>query len=225
LTPEELETLERSQTLIKAAGVVVKGAEAEAGDKIVLPDLTPAAAEVASSSDAATTSSSTSTTVIPPVFTIRMTVSSGTYVRSIVHDIGLAVGSLAHVVVLSRTRQGSFALSTAGSPPKPDGTPAATHECVEWSVFEEAVEVHERAFKIKKEAQAALRKEEKAMGPAALKAKRRAEQEAQRKAMEMAEEEEEMIASAQEPEPVVVSKEEELKAWEREVLAKFDVLD
>lgn len=39
-----------------------------------------------------------------------MTVSSGTYIRSIVHDIGLALGSAAHVVKLTRTRQGEFVL-------------------------------------------------------------------------------------------------------------------
>jgi tRNA pseudouridine55 synthase len=39
-----------------------------------------------------------------------MTVSSGTYVRSIVHDIGLALGCGAHVVKLTRTRQGEFVL-------------------------------------------------------------------------------------------------------------------
>jgi tRNA pseudouridine55 synthase len=46
----------------------------------------------------------------PATFTIRMTVSSGTYVRSIIHDIGLALGSAAHVVKLTRTRQGEFSL-------------------------------------------------------------------------------------------------------------------
>lgn len=46
-----------------------------------------------------------------PTFEIRMTVSSGTYVRSIVHDIGIALGSSAHVVKLTRTRQGEFTLN------------------------------------------------------------------------------------------------------------------
>lgn len=46
----------------------------------------------------------------PPTFTVRMTVSSGTYVRSIVNDIGLALGCGAHVVKLTRTRQGEFSL-------------------------------------------------------------------------------------------------------------------
>ncbi|WVQ94632.1 tRNA pseudouridine(55) synthase [Kwoniella sp. CBS 9459] len=46
----------------------------------------------------------------PPTFKVRMTVSSGTYVRSIVHDIGVALGCGAHVVKLTRTRQGEFSL-------------------------------------------------------------------------------------------------------------------
>jgi tRNA pseudouridine55 synthase len=46
----------------------------------------------------------------PASFKVRMTVSSGTYVRSIVHDIGLALGCGAHVVTLTRTRQGEFSL-------------------------------------------------------------------------------------------------------------------
>jgi tRNA pseudouridine55 synthase len=46
----------------------------------------------------------------PACFKLRMTVSSGTYVRSIVNEIGLALGCGAHVVVLTRTRQGEFTL-------------------------------------------------------------------------------------------------------------------
>lgn len=46
-----------------------------------------------------------------PTFEISMTVSSGTYVRSIVHDIGIALGSAAYVVKLTRTRQGEFTLN------------------------------------------------------------------------------------------------------------------
>lgn len=46
-----------------------------------------------------------------------MTVSSGTYVRSIIHDIGIALGSSAHVVKLTRTRQGIFTLKDHFDPP------------------------------------------------------------------------------------------------------------
>ncbi|CAO1634485.1 unnamed protein product [Parajaminaea phylloscopi] len=46
--------------------------------------------------------------VAPAAFRLRMSVSSGTYVRSIVHDVGLACSSSAHVVELRRTRQGAW---------------------------------------------------------------------------------------------------------------------
>ncbi|KAG9045141.1 hypothetical protein FS837_006975 [Tulasnella sp. UAMH 9824] len=65
----------------------------------------------------------------PPTFELKMTVSSGTYVRSIVHDIGLALGSAAHVVSLTRTRQGEFALGEGESDPG---------DCVPWNVIEKA---------------------------------------------------------------------------------------
>lgn len=66
----------------------------------------------------------------PPAFVLQMRVSGGTYVRSIVHDLGHAVGSAAHVVTLTRSRQGRFALE-----------PAAERDlaCVPWDVFERAV--------------------------------------------------------------------------------------
>lgn len=65
----------------------------------------------------------------PPTFELKMTVSSGTYVRSIVHDIGLALGSAAHVVSLTRTRQGEFALGEGESD---------QGDCVPWNVIEKA---------------------------------------------------------------------------------------
>ena len=46
----------------------------------------------------------------PLAVTLRMTVSSGFYVRSLCHDLGKAVGSLAVMASLSRTRQGDFEL-------------------------------------------------------------------------------------------------------------------
>ncbi|TRM56240.1 pseudouridine synthase [Schizophyllum amplum] len=60
----------------------------------------------------------------PTAFSLKMTVSSGTYVRTIVHDLAHAVGSAGHVVVLTRTRQGKFTLAddSASDPSK------ATHE-------------------------------------------------------------------------------------------------
>lgn len=44
---------------------------------------------------------------------IKMTVSSGTYVRSLIHDLGLALGSAAHMVALVRNRVGDFTLEDA----------------------------------------------------------------------------------------------------------------
>lgn len=63
---------------------------------------------------------------LPAAFALEMTVSSGTYVRSIVHDLGTACGSAAHVVRLIRTRQGAFSL----------GHEAEQGNCIPWSVFE-----------------------------------------------------------------------------------------
>ncbi|KAL2760629.1 hypothetical protein ACRALDRAFT_1073597 [Sodiomyces alcalophilus JCM 7366] len=46
----------------------------------------------------------------PPAARIRMTVTSGFYVRSFCHDLGVKVGSAAMMAELSRSRQGDFAL-------------------------------------------------------------------------------------------------------------------
>ncbi|KAL9943040.1 hypothetical protein ACHAQF_004314 [Verticillium nonalfalfae] len=46
----------------------------------------------------------------PPAARIRMTVTSGFYVRSFCHDLGTKVGSAAMMAELSRDRQGDFAL-------------------------------------------------------------------------------------------------------------------
>ncbi len=46
----------------------------------------------------------------PPAARIRMTVTSGFYVRSLCHDLGEAVGSAAMMAELIRTRQGQFEL-------------------------------------------------------------------------------------------------------------------
>lgn len=70
-------------------------------------------------------------TPTPPTFELKMTVSSGTYVRSIAHDLGHALGSAAHVVTLTRTRQGEFKLDDENG-------------CVPWSVFEDALQEEEK---------------------------------------------------------------------------------
>ena len=88
----------------------------------------------------------------PVACVLRMKVSGGTYVRSIVHDLGHAVDSAAHGVTLTRSRQGRLALEPEALPePSPSGTEpaeggAAVEErerdmgCVPWSVIEKALE-------------------------------------------------------------------------------------
>lgn len=105
--------------------------------------------------------------------TLSMKVSSGTYVRSIVHDLGLALESTAHVVRLQRTRQGHFDLKNTipvsaptTSPPSEDSKKdsdtvaienpiltAPTHKgCViPWEVFEKALIEFESTSKKEKE--------------------------------------------------------------------------
>lgn len=66
---------------------------------------------------------------VPPAFVLKMKVSGGTYVRSIVHDLAHAVGSAGHVVTLTRSRQGRFVLN-----PMEEGD----RGCVPWEVFQRA---------------------------------------------------------------------------------------
>jgi tRNA pseudouridine55 synthase len=68
---------------------------------------------------------------VPTAFVLRMRVSGGTYVRSIVHDLAHALGSAGHVVTLTRSRQKDYALE-----PEEEGD----RRCVPWEVFEAAVE-------------------------------------------------------------------------------------
>ena len=49
----------------------------------------------------------------PPFFEISIHCTSGTYIRSIVHELGKYVGSAAYVTELRRTRQGQFELRHA----------------------------------------------------------------------------------------------------------------
>lgn len=70
----------------------------------------------------------TDTEAVPTAFVIQMKVSGGTYVRSVVHDLGHALGSAAHVVTLTRTRQGRFALEPS----------EGDYGCVPWEVFVKA---------------------------------------------------------------------------------------
>lgn len=45
-----------------------------------------------------------------PVISIEFSVSSGTYIRSLIHDIGLELGTAAHMVALTRLSQGEWEL-------------------------------------------------------------------------------------------------------------------
>ncbi|KAI5809164.1 pseudouridine synthase [Pyronema omphalodes] len=58
--------------------------------------------------EAAETTRATKPEGKPPIITLRMTVTSGFYVRSLVHDLGVALGSAAFMVKLVRTRQADF---------------------------------------------------------------------------------------------------------------------
>lgn len=66
-----------------------------------LADSTPTSADSADS---------TQKSAGPPAAKLRMTVTSGFYVRSLCHDLGEAVGSAANMAELVRSRQGQFAL-------------------------------------------------------------------------------------------------------------------
>ena len=49
----------------------------------------------------------------PPLFTLEITCSKGTYIRSLAHDLGQALGCGAHLAALTRTASGSFDLEQA----------------------------------------------------------------------------------------------------------------
>jgi len=87
----------------------------------------------------------------PPTFELEMAVSSGTYVRSVVHDLGLAVGSAAHVVSLTRVQQGRFVLDAIPNSPSPHPTASGDmggFPCVDWKILEKAVAKWEAAEEI-----------------------------------------------------------------------------
>jgi tRNA pseudouridine55 synthase len=82
-------------------------------------------------------------------FTLDMTVSSGTYVRTIVHDLGAKVGSAAHVVRLTRLRQGQWVLPEYKEElDKADGEKVC--EAVPWSVLQKAIDAYQASQKSKK---------------------------------------------------------------------------
>jgi tRNA pseudouridine55 synthase len=68
----------------------------------------------------------------PAAFVLKMKVTGGTYVRSIVHDLAHHMNSAGHVVALTRSRQGQFVVGE----PLEEGDVA----CVPWDVFQKAQE-------------------------------------------------------------------------------------
>ncbi|BGP29575.1 pseudouridine synthase pus4 [Rhodotorula toruloides] len=167
---EELEEakkkeLERLERMVKEGRTTVPSEEESTQSGKEASTGTP---DEASTSEAGPSDSSPSR---PPIFEIHLTVSSGTYIRSIVHDIGLALGSVAHVVKLTRTRQGEFVLeppsastvlSAGDGAEKQEGEGADvvkekaadgleletfTGGCVEWSLLEKAIEEQATAKK------------------------------------------------------------------------------
>ena len=94
--------------------------------------------------EASTVAQPTPPETLPPTFTLLMSVSGGTYVRSIVHDVGHAVDSAAHVVVLTRTRQGEFVLDNEAADQDLEQEPGKkTKPCVDWSILEDAIKQKE----------------------------------------------------------------------------------
>ena len=65
----------------------------------------------------------------PTAFVLKMKVSGGTYVRSIVHDLAQTIGSAGHVVTLTRSRQGRFAIEPVENEDR---------SCVSWETFQNA---------------------------------------------------------------------------------------
>lgn len=150
----------RMSRLTREAGVVEKafGVDTDDGKKGKKTAAAAAAPETAPVThldipDLPQPAEESATQLIPPTFTLRMTVSSGTYVRSIVHDIALAIGSAAHVVKLTRTRQGQFSLDPSDDTTTTEAEPSVQDAdserfdfgerktgCIPWSVFERAIE-------------------------------------------------------------------------------------
>ncbi|KAF2848058.1 pseudouridine synthase-like protein [Plenodomus tracheiphilus IPT5] len=86
----------------------LSGALPEAEDTTTTSD-TPATAELL-------LRTSPLSTARPPAARLRMTVTSGFYVRSLCHDLGLACDSLAFMSSLVRTRQGDYCLPDTAQP-------------------------------------------------------------------------------------------------------------
>lgn len=72
--------------------------------------VTPVMSGAINTDSTSATASTSATVSAQPAARIRMTVTSGFYVRSFCHDLGAAVGSAALMAELVRTRQGDFEL-------------------------------------------------------------------------------------------------------------------
>jgi len=75
----------------------------------------------------------------PTAFVLKMTVSGGTYVRCIVHDLAHHLNSAGHVVTLTRSRQGKFVMGE----PSEEGDIS----CLPWDVFRKALDTSEEPDK------------------------------------------------------------------------------
>jgi tRNA pseudouridine55 synthase len=87
--------------------------EAAKKQKVSETEAVPAATETAAAEPAATVTPAVSpeqTKTQTPAVKIKMTVTSGFYVRSLAHDLGKAVGSAAYMAELIRSRQGDYEL-------------------------------------------------------------------------------------------------------------------
>lgn len=131
LQGKEKEELERLARMVKEGGTVVPEVEtlAEAEDKEVLTVADGSSRSLLTKTNLG--SSLRPPLARPPIFELSMTVSSGTYVRSIIHDIGIALGSSAHVVKLTRTRQGEFTLNPEAALPAAPSVPVVDRPSVE----------------------------------------------------------------------------------------------
>jgi tRNA pseudouridine55 synthase len=235
LDDEEKEQAEKTRRLVEAAAQA-------SGETSIASELDPAPAASTSTSAAAgpsTDAAACQSTITPPVFTLRMTVSSGTYVRSIVNDVARALSTLATVVVLTRTRQGEFS--------------AEAGNVVPWESVREAADEEERRFLAARPAKIAEKTRKREEAKAKQKEKTRLEREAKRRALEGVEEEEAINAvegsaqapattqAAPVPEPAAPEAAadiatppppgetkpprrtmDELVDWEKEILAKFE---
>ncbi|GAA5913402.1 pseudouridine synthase PUS4 [Sporobolomyces salmoneus] len=171
LGDEERKEMERLEKMVKEGGTVVPSTE-----EIVKDETTESKAK-----EAETVAQGVGSEGKPPIFEISLTVSSGTYIRSVIHDLGIALGSSAHVVKLTRTRQGQFALdpssassSTSTAALASTETESTTTEekreekkevekelkgCIEWTLLEKAIKRQELIKKGSEEAKQEADKE------------------------------------------------------------------